>query len=165
MTIQDIGRPTRLASRAISAGLVVVRWLESVSYDTLFATPARIFVAITFFLSGRTKVEGFLTLKPSTYYLFQYEYKIPIIPPPIAAHLAAYSEHLFPVLLVLGLASRLSALALLGMTAVIEIFVYPDAWSTHLGWAAALAFIVFRGPGALSLDHLIRRRFDPRPKV
>lgn len=163
MTIQDIGRPTGLASRAISTGVTIVHWLERVSYDTLFATPARIFIAITFFLSGRTKVDGFLTLKPSTYYLFQYEYKIPIIPAPIAAHMAAYSEHLFPVLLVLGLASRLSALALLGMTAVIETFVYPDAWPTHLLWAAALAFIVFRGPGALSLDYLIRRKLESSP--
>jgi putative oxidoreductase len=105
-------------------------------------------------------VDGFLTLKPSTFYLFQYEYQVPVIPPQIAAYIATYSEHLFPVLLVLGLASRLSALALLGMTIVIQVFVYPGAWATHLGWATALAFIIFRGPGALSLDHLIRKRFD-----
>ncbi|MDE2133841.1 MAG: DoxX family protein [Alphaproteobacteria bacterium] len=143
-----------------ATGHTVIGWLERVSYDTLLATPARIFIAVTFFLSGRTKVDGFLTLKLSTYYLFQYEYKIPVIPAPIAAHIAAYSETFFPVLLVLGLASRLSAAALLGMTTVIEMFVYPDAWETHLGWATALAFIIFRGPGALSLDHLIRRRLS-----
>lgn len=158
-----ISRPERLAPRAISIGLTAIHWLEKVSYDTLLATPARVFIATTFFLSGRTKVDGFLTLKPATYYLFQYEYKIPIIPAPVAAHLAAYSEHIFPVLLILGLGSRLSALALLGMTTVIEVFVYPDAWPTHLGWATALAFILFRGPGALSLDHLLRRRFDQAP--
>ena len=141
--------------------LAAIRRLESVSYDTLMAIPARLFIAVTFFLSGRTKVEGFLTLKPSTYYLFQYEYKVPLIPTDIAAHIAAYSEHFFPVLLVLGFASRLSALALLGMTTVIEVFVYPGAWETHLGWATALAFIIFRGPGALSIDHLLRRRFAP----
>lgn len=155
--VNDAGMLSRLASLAST----IIRKLEAVSYDTLLSTPARIFIAVTFFLSGRTKVDGFLTLKPSAYYLFQYEYKIPIIPAPIAAHIAAYSEHLFPILLILGLASRLSAAALLGMTAVIEIFVYPDAWLTHLGWATALAFILFRGPGALSLDHLIRRRYVP----
>ncbi|MBI3676985.1 MAG: DoxX family protein [Proteobacteria bacterium] len=151
---------SRSSLNPIQAGLRLVRWLEGVSYDTLLATPARIFIAVTFFLSGRTKVDGLLTLKPSTYYLFQYEYKVPFIPPQIAAHIAAYSEHLFPMLLVIGFASRLSALALLGMTTVIEVFVYPDAWETHLGWATALAFILFRGPGALSLDYLVRRRFD-----
>ena len=159
MTTYSAANDTTPATGLLATGFAVIRWLERVSYDTLFATPARIFIALTFFLSGRTKVEGFLTLKPSTYYLFQYEYKIPVIPAPIAAHIAAYSEHLFPLLLILGLGSRLSAVALLGMTTVIEVFVYPGAWETHLGWATALAFIVFRGPGALSLDHLIRRRF------
>lgn len=165
MPIHSVAPSAESRLNPISAGLAVIRWLEKVSYDTLFATPARIFIAATFFLSGRTKVDGFLTLKPSTYYLFQYEYKIPIVPAPIAAHMAAYSEHLFPVLLVLGFASRLSAVALLGMTTVIEVFVYPDAWPTHLGWAVALAFIVFRGPGALSLDYLIRRKVDPSPRA
>ncbi|MGQ0741059.1 MAG: DoxX family protein [Alphaproteobacteria bacterium] len=144
----------------VRAGLALIHRLERVSYETLLATPARIFIAVTFFLSGRTKVDGFLTLKPSTYYLFQYEYKVPVIAPDTAAHIATFSEHLFPLLLVLGLASRLSALALLGMTVVIQLFVYPGAWLTHLGWATALAFIVFRGPGALSLDHQIRKHFD-----
>lgn len=139
--------------------LAVIEPLERVSYDTLLAVPARLFIAVTFFLSGRTKVDGLLTLKPSTYYLFQFEYRIPVIPPDIAAHIAAFNETLFPVLLLLGLASRFSALVLLGMTTVIEVFVYPGAWETHLGWATALAFVIFRGPGALSLDHLIRRKF------
>ncbi len=162
MIVQQQVTDTKSASWLARAGLTVIGWLERVSYATLLATPARIFIAVTFFLSGRTKVDGFLTLKPSTYYLFQYEYKIPVIPAPIAAHMAAYSEHLFPILLVLGLASRLSAAALLGMTTVIEVFVYPDAWETHLGWATALVFIIFRGPGALSLDRLIRRMFSSR---
>jgi putative oxidoreductase len=146
--------PMRLIARLIEA-------LERVSYDTLVATPARLFVATTFFLSGRTKVEGVLTLKPTTFYLFTYEYALPVIPPALAAHLATYAEHLFPLLLVIGLAARLSAAALLVMTLVIQIFVYPGAWATHLLWASALAFIIFRGPGALSLDHLIRRRLLP----
>lgn len=135
--------------------------LDSVSLATVVSTPARLFIATVFLLSGRTKVEGLLTVKDSTYVLFEYEYALPLIPSEVAAHLATYAEHLFPVLLLMGLASRLSAAALLGMTAVIQIFVYPEAWMTHLGWAAALAFILFRGPGALSLDYLIRRRLMP----
>ena len=155
-TIANRGRARLSPARLY---LAVIERLERVSYDTLLAVPARLFIAVTFFLSGRTKVDGLLTLKPSTYYLFQFEYKIPVIPPDIAAHIAAFNETLFPVLLVLGLASRFSAFVLLGMTTVIEVFVYPGAWETHLGWATALAFIIFRGPGALSLDHLIRRKF------
>jgi len=77
---------------------------------------------------------------------------LPVISPELAAHLSTYSEHLFPLLLVLGLFTRLSALALLGMTFVIEVFVYPDAWPTHLSWAGLLLIIIARGAGALSLD-------------
>jgi putative oxidoreductase len=84
---------------------------------------------------------------------------VPLVPPDIAAVMATISEHLFSALLVIGLASRLSAGALFGMTMVIEIFVYPDSWPDHLMWSASLLFIIFRGPGLLSVDHLIRRRF------
>ncbi len=115
----------------------------------------RIAIGAIFFLSGRTKVEGFLTLTEGTHTLFREEYKVPLVPPEIAAHLAAYAEHLFPVLLVLGLCTRLSALALLGMTAVIQIFVYSDAWPTHLSWAGLLLYLVGRGAGPVSLDHAI----------
>lgn len=135
--------------------------LESVSYDTLLATPARIFIATTFWLSGRTKVDGLLTINDTAFFLFQSEYNLPLVPYRLAAYAATYAEHLFPVLLIVGLAARLSAGALLFMTLIIEIFVYPGAWVTHLGWATALAFIIFRGPGALSLDHFLRRRFLP----
>jgi putative oxidoreductase len=116
---------------------------------------ARFGVAGVFFMSGRTKVEGFLTIKASTYDLFNTDYKLPFVPPVIAAHAATYSEHLFPILLVLGLFSRVGALALLGMTTVIEVFVYPDAWPTHLSWAGLLLPIIARGGGAWSLDRLL----------
>lgn len=115
---------------------------------------ARLGVAAVFFQSGRTKVDGLLTIKDSTYFLFSEEYRLPFIPSDIAAHLATWAEHLFPILLVLGFMTRLSALALLGMTAVIQIFVYPDAWPTHLSWAALLTTTITFGAGRWSLDRL-----------
>ncbi len=118
---------------------------------------ARLGIASIFFLSGRTKVQGLLTIKASTYELFRSEYALPLIPPEIAAHLAAYTEHLCPILLVLGLFTRSAAATLLGMTAVIEIFVYPDAWPTHLSWAGLLLPLIVQGGGAWSLDSLRRR--------
>jgi putative oxidoreductase len=152
LTLDDPARPrctlcaraTDLASRVIS--------------DSLLALVARVAIASIFFLSGRTKVSGFLEIKDSTYILFQEEYHLPLVPPDLAAHMATYAEHFFPLLLILGLFTRGAALALLGMTAVIEIFVYPDAWPTHLSWAALLLLLVARGGGAWSLD----RRFGLR---
>ena len=120
--------------------------------DSLLALGARFSIAAIFFLSGRTKVEGWLTLNDSAYALFRDEYKVPLVPPEIAAHMAAYAEHFFPILLVLGLGTRLCALALLGMTAVIQLFVYPDAWPTLLSWATLLLFLVARGGGTVALD-------------
>lgn len=116
----------------------------------------RLGVAAPFFLSGRTKVEGLLTVSPSALYLFAEEYRLPVIPPEIAAHLATYAEHLLPALLVLGLLTRPAALGLLAMTAVIQIFVYPSAWPTHLLWAALLIYLVARGPDAVSLDRILK---------
>ncbi|MCY1362692.1 hypothetical protein D9M69_494240 [compost metagenome] len=120
--------------------------------DSLLVLVARLSIAAIFLMSGRTKVSGFLTITPSTYELFRTEYSLPFISAELAAHLATYSEHLFSLLLVLGLFSRLSAFALLGMTFVIQVFVYPDAWPTHLSWAGLLLLIVARGGGAMSLD-------------
>lgn len=126
--------------------------IDALIGDSFLVLVARVSIAAIFLLSGRTKVSGFLTITPSTYELFRSEYALPLISPELAAHLATYSEHLFSLLLILGLFSRLSALALLGMTLVIEIFVYPDAWPTHLSWAGLLLLIVARGAGAFSLD-------------
>lgn len=120
---------------------------------------ARTAAATIFWRAGRAKVDGLFTIKDATYQLFEYEYGLPLIPPETAAQLATVSEHLFPLLLLLGLATRLSALALLGMTAVIQVFVYPAAWPTHLSWAALLLPLVARGGGAISLDQL----FTPAP--
>jgi putative oxidoreductase len=131
---------------SIAAG--AERWL---AHDVL-AMLARAAMASVFFLSGRTKVDGVLTVTDSAVELFREEYKLPFVSPELAAHLAAYAEHLFPVLLIVGFGTRLSALALLCMTLVIEIFVYPDAWSTHLTWATVLLYLIGRGAGAWSLD-------------
>lgn len=123
--------------------------------DSALLLVARLGIASVFFLSGRTKVEGLLTIKASTYALFTSEYALPVIPAELAAQLATWSEHLFPVLLVLGLFTRFSAAALLGMTAVIEIFVYPDAWPTHLTWAGLLLPLLAYGGGGWSVDRVL----------
>ena len=127
--------------------------------DDAIALLARISIGTIFWLSGETKVNGF-ALSDNAIELFREDYKLPLIDPVVAATLAAIAEHVFPALLILGLASRLSAAALLGMTAVIQIFVYPGAWPTHGVWATALLFIVARGPGPVSLDWLIARRLQ-----
>lgn len=115
----------------------------------------RLGIASIFFLSARTKVEGWFTISDSTFELFRTDYALPFIPPVSAAYLATFNEHVFSVLLALGLATRFSALMLLGMTAVIEIFVYPDAWSTHLSWAGLLLPLIAMGGGRVSFDRLI----------
>jgi putative oxidoreductase len=125
----------------------------------VFELALRVSIALVFWTSARTKVEGFLTLKPSTFFLFEYEYALPLIPHEIAAYMATYAEHFFPILIVLGFATRFGAAALLGMTLVIQTFVYPGAWSLHLLWAGVLLYLVARGPGVVSIDHLIKQRF------
>ncbi len=116
----------------------------------------RLGIATIFFLSGRTKVEGWFTLSEFTFFLFENDYALPLVQPVHAAYAATIAEHVFPVLLVLGLFTRLSALALLGMTLVIQIFVFPEAWPTHLSWAGLLLPLIALGGGKLSIDRLIR---------
>lgn len=115
----------------------------------------RLGIAAIFFLSGRTKVTGWFTITDDAFELFRTEYKLPLVPPEIATYAATFSEHFFPVLLVLGLFTRFAALALLGMTTVIEIFVYPDAWPTHLSWAGLMLPVIAMGGGRFALDRLI----------
>jgi putative oxidoreductase len=115
----------------------------------------RVFPALVFWQSGRTKVEGLFTIKDSTWFLFKEEYALPLIPPDLAAVLATTAEHLLPALMILGLLTRVSALGLLVMTAVIQVFVYPDAWVTHGLWGAALLALIARGPGRWSLDAML----------
>jgi putative oxidoreductase len=120
--------------------------------DALLLFVARLGIAGVFFLSGRTKVDGILHITDGTYELFQTEYALPLIPPDFAAVAATWAEHLFPTLLAIGLITRASALGLFVMTLVIQLFVYPDAWSTHLSWAAILLLLIARGGGAWSTD-------------
>jgi putative oxidoreductase len=140
--------------------------------DSLIALLGRFSIAAVFWKSGQTKVEGLAIdivggdftlglprLSDPAVALFRDEFRLPIVPPELAAPLAAFAEHLFPILILIGLATRFSALALLVMTATIQVFVYPDAYPTHGVWAAVLLYLVARGPGALSLDHLLARRY------
>ena len=132
----------RLAHRAIPIDLLLL--------------VQRLGIAAIFFLSGRSKVEGWFTLSEGTFYLFENDYVLPLIPPAPAAYAATAAEHLFPILLVLGLFTRFSALALIGMTLVIQLFVYPDAWPTHLSWAGLLLPLIALGGGKFALDRLVR---------
>jgi len=129
--------------------------LEGLVGHSLLALAARFGIAGIFFMSARTKVEGWLSVTDSAIALFADEYRLPLLPPEIAAHMATYAEHLFPLLLALGLFTRFAALALLGMTLVIQVFVYPAAWATHLSWAGLLLYLIGRGAGPLSLDRLL----------
>ena len=122
---------------------------------SLLALVARVALAGIFWASARTKVDGWFTISDGAYALFREEYRLPILPPELAAQLATVSEHLFAALLLLGLCTRLSALALLGMTLVIQLFVYPDAWPTHLSWAGLMLYLAGRGAGNVSLDRAL----------
>jgi putative oxidoreductase len=142
--------PSSWLERAICAEIALLDKIP----QSLISLAARIFPAAVFWMSGRTKVEGF-HVTDNAIALFKDEYALPLIDPALAAKIAAVSEHFFPFLLVIGLASRFAALALLIMTAVIEIFVYPDAWPTHGVWATCFLIVIARGPGIFSLDHLL----------
>ncbi|MXO97216.1 DoxX family membrane protein [Erythrobacter aquimaris] len=130
-------------------------WLASRLPEGLALLLTRIALAGIFWRSGRTKVEegSALSISDNANFLFEYEYTGLPIPADIAAPMATYAEHVFPVLLVLGLFTRFAALSLLVMTLVIQFFVYPDAWwTTHIVWVAMAAVLVSRGAGAISLD-------------
>lgn len=113
----------------------------------------RVGVGAVFFRSGLLKTGSW----EFTVRLFRDEYQVPLLDPVLAAQLATAVELGVPPLLFVGLATRLATLPLLGMIAVIQVFIYPNAWSDHLLWAAALVFVLTRGPGALSLDYWIAK--------
>ena len=116
---------------------------------------ARIGIAAVFFRSGLTKLDNWML----TVQLFRDEYRVPLLSAEVAASMATFSELVFPVFLFLGLATRFAALPLLGMTMVIQFFVYPSSWVDHAMWAALLTLLIARGAGAVSLDALVRQRF------
>ncbi len=119
----------------------------------LLALLARLSVGTIFLRSGLLKLDGWAS--GTTLALFQEEYRLPLLSPELASYLATGAELSLPVLLFLGLFTRLAALALLGMTLVIEVFVYPNAFDTHGVWAVALLYLAKFGPGSLALDRLI----------
>jgi putative oxidoreductase len=173
--------PATSDSTAPHTGFVVFKILDKIP-QSVISLAARIFPAAVFWMSGQTKVEGWhvgetfarcleggcnlwdelvaqvasVRLSDSVVDLFRDEYALPLVDPEIAARLAAFSEHFFPILLVIGLASRFAALALLGMTAVIE-YVYPSSWPLHGTWATCFLVVIARGPGVVSLDWLLGR--------
>lgn len=141
------------------AGLIVrINALMAAIPYWLVALITRLSIAGVFWRSGQTKLEGW-HVSASAIMLFKDEYNLPLIDPTLAAYAATFAEHFFPILLVLGFATRFAALALLIMTLVIQIFVYPDAWPTHGTWAACFLILMTQGPGKISLDHLIAQRY------
>ena len=148
----------------------IVSWFERIP-NSLISLIARFSIAAVFWNSGQTKVEGLAInivtgefklgwprLSDSVLELFKDEYRLPLLPPEFAAPMTATAEHLFPLLILIGLATRLSALALLCMTVVIQVFAYSGAYATHGTWMAVLLFLVARGPGVWSVDHWLWRR-------
>ncbi len=163
---------TPQARPADTSGGLVDRAVELMSRipHSLIALIGRIAIAGVFWRSGQTKVEGLAVdlfagrvelgwphLSASAVDLFREEYRLPLLPPELGAVLAATGEHMLPILLLLGLGTRFAALGLLGMTLVIQLFVYPSAWPVHGTWAAVLLWLMARGPGVVSLDHFFKR--------
>jgi putative oxidoreductase len=141
--------------------------------QSLLSLMGRLAIALVFWNSGQTKLAGYslclpklscfkanpFSLSDSTFVLFANDYALPHVSPVVAAYAAALAEFCLPILLVLGVATRFSALGLLVMTLVIEIFVYPDAYALHGTWAAVLLMLIKCGPGKIALDHWIARRY------
>ncbi len=153
-----ISKLTQVAQKPIAI-------LKSIPED-LIALTARLAIATVFWRSAQTKINGwdfsgqsfqFYNLNDSTFTLFQYEYSLPLINYKLGAYLATFNEFFLSIAILLGIMTRLSALAFLGMTAVIQIFVYPDAWPTHIMWVAMLFYIIKHGPGRFSLDQLLAK--------
>ena len=128
----------------------------------------RFTVASIFWRSVQTKISGwevlgqnlkFWNVSESTFLLFEYEYSVPLLPVKLAAYLATFGEFFLSLAVVVGLLTRLSAVGFLVMTAVIQFFVYPDAWNVHILWAALLLYLIKHGGGIISLDYLFKKKF------
>ena len=132
----------------------ILAWLERFP-QSLLQLAMRLGIAAMFFRSGLLKLSSW----EFSVLLFRDEYQLPLLDPHFAAQVTTALELGLPPLLALGLGTRLVTLPLLGMVAVIQVLVYPNAWSDHLLWAAILLFLLTRGPGAISIDHLIANRY------
>lgn len=147
-------------SRLVSLAERATDFLDHIPYS-LVILPARIATFSVFFRSGLVKIADW----DATLVLFREEYKVPLLPPEIAAHMAAGMELGLSSLVLVGLFSRLSVLGLMGMVAVIQLFVEPTGWPDHIQWLGFMIFILWRGPGALSLDRLLARRLFGRAQA
>lgn len=152
--------------------------LSSKIPHSLIAFVARFSIAAVFWKSGQTKIEGLAIdfvngdfqfgwphLADSAVSLFKDEYKLPFFSPELTAPMAAFAEHIFPIMILLGIGTRFSALALLGMTLTIQFLVYPGAYPTHGTWAAVLLYLIAQGPGRFAIDDLIARRYHDTKKA
>ncbi|MGH6781197.1 MAG: DoxX family protein [Sphingomonadaceae bacterium] len=138
--------------------LKAVHIVESAGAEALMLLFVRMALGHVFWVSARTKVDGF-AISDTTYLLFAEEYRLPLIPSDMAAVMATTAEHLFSLLLLIGFTTRLSAFALFMMTMVIQIFVYPDAWwPQHSLWAGLALVLIVRGGGLFSIDHWLAKR-------
>ncbi len=134
--------------------------------EWLIALTARAAIFFVFWNSVQTKIDGltvagyhlaFWNVTDSTVMLFEYEYALPLLPPALAAYLATFGEFFLSLGVLFGIMTRLSAVGLLIMTAVIQIFVYPDAWGVHILWATALFYLARNGADKISLDYLLKQ--------
>jgi putative oxidoreductase len=136
--------------------------------ESLVALSVRLAIVTVFWRSVQTKIVGwtffgqhlkFWNVTDSTFFLFEYEYSVPLLPAKIAAYMATFGEFFLSLAIILGLLTRLSAVGLLGMTAVIQFFVYPDSWNVHILWAGLLLYLIRHGAGVMSLDYVLHKRW------
>lgn len=169
---------TSMPSTTDSGVISTIRSLSRVAAripGDAIALLARFSIAAVFWKSGQTKVEGFAVdlidgrfdfgwphVSDLAVELFREEYRVPLLAPQLAATAAAFAEHLFPLMLLFGFGTRLASLGLLGMTLVIQLFVYPDAYPTHGTWGALLLYLLALGPGRASVDAWLQRRYASR---
>ena len=148
--------------------------MQTIFPGWLVALLARISIASVFWRSAQTKISGwelfgqhwkFWNVSESTFLLFEYEYSVPLLPVKLAAYMATFGEFFLSLAIITGLLTRFSAIGLLAMTAVIQVFVYPDAWNVHILWAALLVYLVKNGGGAASFDAWLKKSFEKFERV
>jgi putative oxidoreductase len=157
-------RPITVAINKVNSGFALIP-------KSVIGLLIRLAVASVFWRSAQTKIAGwpllgqnwkFWNITDSTLFLFEYEYSVPVLPVKVAAYMASFSEFFLSLAIIIGLLTRLSALGLLIMTAVIQFFVYPESWSVHILWAVLLIYLIKHGAGQVSVDYLIHKHYIPR---